>query len=488
MPGKVEFRLARGVQEAIGFNPHILGISCFSQDFDDAVKICNQARASVPYIIFGGFHITAFPQTLPENADIGVIGEGEITFGEILSLLAEKGEINMKDLSGIQGIVYWDEDGNFIVNPPRQAVKDLDLLPEPDKRFGLSEGQWPYLFTSRGCPYKCSFCASSRYWQGVRYHSAQRVVGEIENILSQFPNIKNVQFQDDLFIANRKRFREIVEIVYSKGLSDRVGFSSQVRANLVNDEFCGMLRKMNLRSVAFGAESGSEDILKKLKDKNSSVSINQRALDSLKRHEISCTCGFVLGHYEETEEDLIKTYNFILDNYASGNLAGHDITVLTPMPGTPLWEWAVANGFVLGEGFKWSNLRYLAAYSNNVGDLYGWINLRERNGSIYLNERNLPIKHLYQIIKYYEGKIRRGNYSKEGYKPIAAEKLYSKYYSLRDALLPLGSKRRNIVKKMRILLWVVNRQNIGKSISYIREYGFVALLHKVREKARSAVK
>jgi hypothetical protein len=51
MPGKVEFRLARGVQEAIGFNPHILGISCFSQDFDDAVKICNQARASVPYII-----------------------------------------------------------------------------------------------------------------------------------------------------------------------------------------------------------------------------------------------------------------------------------------------------------------------------------------------------------------------------------------------------------------------------------------------------
>jgi hypothetical protein len=228
--------------------------------------------------------------------------------------------------------------------------------------------------------------------------------------------------------------------------------------------------------------------LKKLKDKNSSVSINQRALDWLKRHEINCTCGFVLGHYEETEEDLIKTYDFILDNFASGNLVGHDITILTPMPGTPLWEWAVANGFVLGEGFKWSNLRYLAAYNNNVGDLDGWMNLRERNGSIYLNERNLPIKHLYQIIKHYEGKIQRGNYSKGRYKPIAAEKLYWKYYRLRDALLPLGSKRRNIVKRMRILLWVVNRQNIGKSISYIREYGFVALLHKVREKARSAVK
>ena len=417
-PGTIESSVAANIADALKWKPDILAISSLSQDFGEAVRIADLAKhAGVPAVLLGGFHITAFPETLPASVDAGVLGEGEVTFGEIVTAFMTSGGLPARELADIAGLVYRDEEGKLQISAPRPLVEDLDTLPMPDRKFGLGRNQNPYLFTSRGCPYKCYFCASSKYWSKVRFHSAERVIAEIEGILAEFPGTTEIGFWDDLMVANRKRLREIVRLLEEKGLSRRLRFSAAVRANLLDEELCGLLLRANLTSVGFGAESGSDRILMKLKDKNCTVAANQRALDIAAKHGLRSSCGFVLGHHEETEEDVLLTYKFILDNYAAGKLMSHEITILTPMPGTELWGWAEKNGVIVPGDFEWHRLRYLALFSNNLGRTEGggrvedWIRLRKQNGSLYLNEVNVPQEHLNQIISHYEEKIERGDFT-----------------------------------------------------------------------------
>ena len=414
LSGDIEYLKASSIKEAVDFHPHILGVSSTSQDFEEATRICNAAKAChVPLVILGGFHITAFPETLPQSADIGVIGEGEFTFCDLVALYQRKSGLSSKDLTTILGIVFWNDQNKRILNPKRPVLKNLDAIPLPDRKFGLKRGQMPYLFTSRGCPYRCSFCASSTYWPSVRFHSAERIISEIEDILIEFPDIQSISIWDDLFAADKLRVRKFINLFEEKGLHRRVNLGSSVRANLIDDELCVLLRHLNYTIVGFGAESGSNHILKKLKDDRCNVATNQSALDSLNRNGLQAACGFVLGHYDETEEDLLKTYNFIIDNYATRKLTRHEITILTPMPGTALWEWAMDQGLIEIANFRWSRLRYLALFSNRLNGVADWITLREQNNSIYLNDVNIPRDQLYQIIRFYEDKIQRGDYTKE---------------------------------------------------------------------------
>ena len=415
MPGAIEFLAAQSLEEAVSLRPDVLGVSSTSQDFDDATAMCSGARrAGIPVVVLGGFHITAFPDTLPVSADLGVLGEGEATFGEVVALLLRTGALSRRELAGVAGIVYRDESGRLRKTQPRPVIGDLDDIPIPDHYFGLLAGQQPYMFTSRGCPYRCSFCASSVYWPNVRFHSAERVLAELESLLRRDPSLSGVSFWDDLFAADRKRLGRIIDLFEAKGLNRRLSLASSVRANLVTDELCAQLRRLNYHNIGFGAESGSDLILKKLKDVRYSAADNQRALDVAKAHGLQASAGFVLGHYEETEENVHETYRFILKNYAAGKLARHDITILTPMPGTKLWQWAEARGIVRSQGMEWHRLRYLAMYSNNLKSIEQWTLLRERNRSLYLNEHNVPIKCLYQLIRHYEDKIMRGDFSMPG--------------------------------------------------------------------------
>ncbi len=412
-PGELDFLAAETLEEAIAFHPDVLGIASTTQDFGDAARMCDEARAAgIPLLVLGGFHITAFPETLPASADLGVLGEGEVTFGEFLALLMRGGSLTGDALASIPGIVYRDEGGELRKTPARPVVAVLDDLPVPDHHFGLRDGRLPYLFTSRGCPYHCSFCASSVYWPNVRFHSAERVISEMESIVQADPSIQSLSIWDDLFSADKKRLRKIVDLFEARGFHRRISLGSSIRANLITDELCELLRRLNYTHVGFGAESGSDVILKKLKDPGYSTLDNQRALDTARRHGFKASAGFVLGHYDETEADVHQTYGFILDNYAAGKLAKHDITILTPMPGTPLWRWAEEHGFVRRTGMEWHRLRYLAMYSNKLSGIEEWIALRERNGSLYLNDANVPRAALYQLIRHYEGKIAAGDFTR----------------------------------------------------------------------------
>ncbi len=276
-----------------------------SQDFDTARELANAARdAGVSFVILGGQHITAFPETLPAEVDLGVLREGEVTFAEILRLLDREGQLAPKSLSDIEGIVYRDQEGKAISTSPRPILPSLDDLPFPDRDFGRLDGQKPYLFSSRGCPYQCNFCASSQYWDKTRFHGPERVMKEVKDFLIDYPRIKSVGFWDDLFAVNRKRVHSISDTIVQLGLQKKVSFSTSMRADIVDDELCDLLTRMNLKRVGIGAESGSDRVLKKLKNPYSSVEKNQNALDIMARHKMRPGAGFIFGHYEETEEDV----------------------------------------------------------------------------------------------------------------------------------------------------------------------------------------
>jgi len=344
--------------------PDIAGISSSSLEFANAIQYGFEIknRFDIPTVI-GGPHISALPSTLPTGFDIGVIGEGEQTMLELMELHNDEGEFDKKKLRGINGIAFHDG-GGVTITEPRELIEPLDKIPYPAldlyrmEDYYLNErdhmiggfGRGVSMMTSRGCTYRCVFCGSSHFWKRVRYHSAERVVNEIEHLVERY-RVDCINIFDDLFIFSKKRLEEIVRLLKEKGTNEKVKFVCQVRANLVSDEICRLLNDMGVVHLGFGLETGSESVLRYLKSGKISVEDGQRALRIAKKHGLHTSSGFMLGSPNETLDDLWLTYEFILGNPLTYGL----IYITTPLPGTELWEYAKKEGFV-SDDMDWNRL------------------------------------------------------------------------------------------------------------------------------------
>jgi len=402
LPGKVTLCLIE--DPALLEDCRIVAISATSQDYSRAIRIARDVKLRSPHsvTILGGHHISYLPDTLSPDFDVAVLGEGEQTLLELVEhLLAHDLALNVNELGTIKGIVYRDA-GRLVKTEERGLIATLDALPHPDRSAGGDQ----YIFTSRGCPYKCSFCSSSAFWEKTRFFSAEFVVAEIEQLLAEFPETKHIQVWDDLFIAERRRLVKIIELLEEKGINARVPSSFSVRANLIDDELCLLLKRLNVIGVGFGAESGSNRILR-LMNKGTTIEQNQRALDLLKKYGIATMCSFIVGWPTETEEDVRSTYEFILKNIAEEKLTtAISVNILMPIPGTELWEYAVTNGLIVLQDFDWERLAIFASFrDSNAGTFLEWIERRRCNNSVYLAEETLPQERLYEIMTEYQGAI-----------------------------------------------------------------------------------
>ena len=292
-----------------------------------------------------------YEKYLNEGADFILIGEAELTLLELISSL----ENGAKDFLSIPGLAF-KEKGATIKTAPRPLIKDLDILPFPAwdlinmeayRRVWLKHTGYfsMNMGTTRGCPFKCNWCAKPIY--GNRYHSRSpwNVVQELKFLKKNY-GFDHIWFCDDIFGLKPGWVAEFAKLLENEDLSFK--FKIQARADLLlQDNYIKDLARAGCENIWMGAESGSQKILDAM-DKGITVEQIHTATDLLRKHGIKPSFFIQFGYLGETKEDIEKTIRMInkLLPFEIG------ISVSYPLPGTSFFEKVKAD---LKEKTNWTD-------------------------------------------------------------------------------------------------------------------------------------
>lgn len=319
----------------------LIGISCTTSSFESARRIARMVReVSHSQIILGGVHASALPEMIlrrfPEF-DIVVIGEGEETILELCNSLSLKDP----DLSQVRGIAF-RQDGQILLTPPRPFIKDLDSLPYPARDLVDLSHYRPHaqlgrgkrsatMISSRGCPYRCTFCASHLTTGFVfRARSPENVVGEIEYLIETY-GVEHIIFVDDEFTLNQERVKRICELIIDRGI--KVDWFCFTRVDTLSKELLSLMKEAGCFCLCFGIESADEEILKRLK-KQITVEQCRRALNWCNELGFKTHTSFILGNPGDSKESIEATINLALE--LKSTMAFFNI--MTPFPGTEIFN------------------------------------------------------------------------------------------------------------------------------------------------------
>lgn len=336
-------------KEIMEFEPDMVGITVTSPTlFDVKNSIVSTIRKvnEKAIVVVGGPHISALPEdTLQDNPDIDIAcrGEGEMTMLEIAQ---------GKRLEDIHGITY--RDGNKIVsNQPRRPHDKIDDFCFParhlvDMRFHSMAN--PYImhglylrsttvFTMRGCPYNCSFCAGPLVTgRGVRFQSPDLVVEEINRLIKDY-KIEAIYFADDIFDLKKDRARILCQKLIDAKIHRKIRWNAQLRANLMDKDLLKLMKEAGCVRADVGFESGSQKTLDII-NKKTTVAQNYEAARMLHDVGIQIHANIIVGLPGEDLEDLNKTERFMREIKAHWIGFGEFV----PLPGTSLFDRLLAEG------------------------------------------------------------------------------------------------------------------------------------------------
>jgi len=239
-----------------------------------------------------------------QETDIPVIIGGQGTMWDGLNDYPFLHIVHGEGETALQGII--DGKYNGMKNIICDYIQDLDSLSFPDR--GQCSTVAPIL-TSRGCPWNCYFCSSQRYWGKTRWHSAEYFMDEVHFIQSEYPKACVLYIMDDLFIVDMKRFNKIYEQWMKEGLNKKLEPQSFIRSNCMTIEKAKMMKAMGFRNVRFGAESGSDRMLKII-NKQETVEDHQRCVDICKSVGLNVSASFIQYLPGETVKDRMLTHEF----------------------------------------------------------------------------------------------------------------------------------------------------------------------------------
>ncbi len=333
-----------------------------------AAAALREAAPEVKSIIVGG-HVSALPErTLREEpVDFACKGEGPATIVQLLDLLkAQSGrpDDESADFTAVEGLV-WRQGDDVIVNAPAKLIEDLDgqlhgdvwdLLPMAAYRahnwqcFGDLASRMPYasIYTSLGCPYKCSFCCINAPFDANRYRmrSPAAVVAEIDKLYRQW-GVKTFKIVDEMFVLNERHVTAICDGLIASGYSHDLNIWAYARVDTVKPHMLAKLRQAGIRWLALGIESGSKHV----RD-GSSKALRYDDIVTIVRQiqqaGIAVIGNYIFGLPDDTLEtmretlDLAKTLNCEFGNFYSA----------MAYPGSQLYNNAVSQGLPLPE--NWS--------------------------------------------------------------------------------------------------------------------------------------
>ncbi|MCZ6702266.1 MAG: radical SAM protein [Ignavibacteria bacterium] len=334
-----------------------------------------------------------FDKYLDHNADYIVIGEGEITLKSLLYEL----EKNNRDLEDIPGLAF-RSNGKTVITEKRVVLKDLDSLPQPawdlvdmekyNEIWVNNHGHFSLnIATTRGCPFKCNWCAKPIYGNRYNSRSPQNVVDEIEFLLNRYhPN--HFWMCDDIFGLKPGWVQEFRDIVIAKGLSFKYKIQSRVDMIVKNDTI-DALAESGLETAWVGAESGSQKILDAM-DKGTTTEQIYQATKLLKEKGIKVAFFLQFGYIGETKEDIQKTIDMVLDLMPDEI----GISVSYPLPGTKFYE-KVKHG--MKEKQNWTDSNDLALMFRSTFNSDYYKSLHRYVHAVYRKEKGY--KNLQTLIK-----------------------------------------------------------------------------------------
>ena len=313
--------------------PQIIGITAFTNEIEDAGKLASQLKQTLPesLIVIGGVHVTALPVlTLTQfpQFDIAVVGEGE----QILDELCRAVEQN-DPLDPIRGLYYRDGGTLVFTGERKERVMDLDELGVPAWDLLPPARKYYRVMAERGCPYACQFCMNPN-GRKLRNRSVDSMVAELESLVAK--GYDWFEFDDEIFGANQKFCRALLERMIETGLSERMKFYVLAHARFLKRDFVELLAKAGCTLVGFGMETGEEDRLLKI-GKGLTHEIVTRATRDCQEVGITVRGFFIIGHENETWASAMTTVRFA----AALNLDVPVFGTMVPYPGTRVWEQAI---------------------------------------------------------------------------------------------------------------------------------------------------
>jgi anaerobic magnesium-protoporphyrin IX monomethyl ester cyclase len=315
----------------------VVGISVDTARCNKAFRIAEQAKSRGATVVMGGLHVTFLDEDALESGvvDYVVRNEGEVSFLSLVDFLARR--IPFED---VRGVSYLDK-GEFRRTPDAGFVRDLDSIPFPARellpldlyREKMNGRLMTTLVSSRGCPYRCYFCSSSRFFgTGWRARSAESLLEEIELLHKEY-GYRALSFVDDNFTADPRRVMKISERIISEGWDVIWGAMTRVDTIVKNPEMVSTMAKAGLRWTFIGFESGSQEALDAY-GKKAALTDSFKAMEILKTNNVNVTGAFILGALDETPEMVRETIRFArkLDPRRA------QFSLLTPYPGSELYE------------------------------------------------------------------------------------------------------------------------------------------------------
>jgi magnesium-protoporphyrin IX monomethyl ester (oxidative) cyclase len=312
--------------------PDLVAISSMTGGFNQAVRLAGAARAAGAFVLMGGFHPTALPEEVLRLGcvDAVALGEGEATFRE---LVARGPSREVKGLA-------WMEGGGMVHTGPRDLIEEVDAIRFPLRslrpdRFGERGGDYTIdtIYTSRGCPWSCSFCANDRMHRHWRGRSPGNVVEEIATIHDPRKK-KLLKIWDANFLTNIGRAERICDLMIEQGLTNfRIMIETRARDVVRAERILEKLARIGLKTVGLGIESPNPRTLELMNKKNSLDDVS-KAITLIGRHGIGPEGYFIIGHHSESAADTMAYPGFA----RSLGLTHALFMSMTPYPGTRIFD------------------------------------------------------------------------------------------------------------------------------------------------------
>jgi len=301
-------------KETSCFNPDVIGITCTTVTFKNALTVCETLKKSCPnaLIVMGGSHVSSHGEaerTLSKHEliDICILGEGEYSFLEILQ---------GKPLEDIGGIVF-RKNGTVFKTSPRPAIENIDSIPFPARHlininnyvnpiYDVYSAQMTSIISSRGCPFKCTFCGSQNvFGHTARFRSIENVIEEIDIMISRH-GVKGLHFRDDTFTLKPSRLEKLCVEIEKRDLK----WTGNMRADsYISKDLLKMMKKSGCCLLLIGVESGDKEVLKSWR-KETNIENLRKVFKWTREVGIDTHASYIIGAEKETRGSVDRTIEF----------------------------------------------------------------------------------------------------------------------------------------------------------------------------------